>query len=65
MVLHRNSEPFQEQTNPHDLNTKLALYSDPHFILVVKVVTSSSRSVNVQEFIGEVVQVLNRLGQRL
>ena len=28
---HLNTEPFDEQTNPYDLNTKLARYSDPHF----------------------------------
>ena len=24
-----NSEPFNEQTNPYDLNTKLVRYADP------------------------------------
>ena len=29
---HLNSKPFDEQTNRHDLNTKLVSYSDPHCI---------------------------------
>ena len=28
---HLNSKPFEDQTNPHDLNTKLVCYSDPYF----------------------------------
>ena len=31
---HLNSEPFYEKANPHDLNTELVRYSDPHFILL-------------------------------
>ena len=27
---HLNIEPFDKQTNPHELNTKLVCYSDPH-----------------------------------
>ena len=28
-----NSKPFDNRTNPHDLNTKLVSYSDPYCIL--------------------------------
>ena len=31
-TVHLNSEPFNEQTNPLDLNSKLVCYSDPHCI---------------------------------
>ena len=29
---HQNSKPFNKQTNPHDLDTELVCYSDPHCI---------------------------------
>ena len=29
---HLYGEPFDERTNPHDLNTKLVCYLDPHCI---------------------------------
>ena len=32
-----NWKPFNDQTNPHDLNTKLVCYSDHHFIQILTV----------------------------